>query len=69
MAIMVAIRLMFTSHVGPRVHSVNTGLRQTVSLYCIRLNKDFNPFIISLYGPYSPGAVNRIEICLCVALN
>lgn len=67
--IMLAIRLTLTCHVGPRVHRVNTGLRWTVALYCIRLNKDFNPFIISLYGPYSLGAVNRIVMCLCVALN
>lgn len=32
-------------------------------MYCIRLNKDFNPFIISLHGPYSGVEVNRIEVC------
>lgn len=57
-------RLMFT-----RVHGVNTGLSWSIALYCIRLNKDFNPFIISLCGPYSLGAVNRIEMCLCSTLN
>lgn len=49
----------FSNHVRPRVHTGNTGLRLTIALYCIRLNKDLNPFVISFCGPYTPASSGK----------